>query len=76
MSTGGIVSSRDFPIQSEKALGPIPVQEPRSGARAKGAGCRVQGEECEGAQVGRLEEVELHLHVTGVIQGDCGIRYV
>ena len=46
MSTGGIVSSRDFPIQSEKALGPIPVQEPRSGARAKGAGCRVQGAGC------------------------------
>ena len=38
-------------------------------------GIRVQREGCEGVQVSGLEEVDLHLRATGVIQGDCGIRY-
>ena len=48
---------------------PIPVQE---------RWCEVMGwcERFEGAQISGLKEVELHLHVTGVIQGGCGIRYV
>ena len=37
-------------------------------------GIRVQGEGCEGVQVCGLEEVELHLHVTGVVQTDGVIR--
>ena len=39
-------------------------------------GIRVQDEGCEGVQVSGLEEVDLHLRVTGAIQGDCGIRYI
>jgi|GEM_PF-5912898 len=39
-------------------------------------GIRVQGEGCEGVQVSGFEEVDLHLRATGVIQGDCGIRYI
>ena len=35
---------------------------------------RVQGEGCEGVQVCRLKEVELHLHVTCLVQADGVIR--
>ena len=39
-------------------------------------GISVEGKGCEGVQVSGLEEVDLHLRATGVIQGDCGIRYI
>ena len=37
-------------------------------------GIRVQGEGCEGCEVGGLEEVDLHLHVTCLVQTDGVIR--
>ena len=33
-------------------------------------GIRVHGEGLEGVEIGGLEEVDLHLHVTGVVQSD------
>ena len=37
-------------------------------------GIRVQGEGCEGIQVCGLKEVELHLHVSGVVQANGVVR--
>ena len=42
MSTGGIVGSKYSPIQSEKPLGPISVQEPGCGAGLGGQGALLQ----------------------------------